>query len=419
MFHDLDEEILDSIVAMQSQKKPRTKLEKKKKINYALPMIEEPADAPARHHNSTAVELTFHYKDMLDDVKNLIESIKNGNSSDREEVLNVLQKLISKNTRITIHEDIDRELANILKDVTRQALEEIIHREWLLNNKLQYTKGSSDQEKEQEIEGLFNVIPDLEKSGLIKTVERRVQTWYNTIINKKEVNLKNYFKCIRHILYERALSRTLMSMPLLKGLKEFSENIKKLGPTCPNVDLFHRKKDNTYNLDHAVSLILQKYDDLSNYSIDKHSQIVESLSPKEISLICEIYNKKGDVFSVINTLQYIHDTDMHTNYYLYSENAEETDQTIYTETISDVEKGDINDELESFLSEDSFNSKEKVYIKERISFFREKLTSNENGLEDIQLQKKKISRKGLVLAGIFTAVTTYLIYRTADNNVQQ
>ncbi|KAI5165333.1 hypothetical protein NEIRO03_0291 [Nematocida sp. AWRm78] len=419
MFHDLDEEILDSIVAMQSQKKPRTKLEKKKKINYALPMIEESAKAPARHHNGTAVELTFYYKGMLDDVKNLIESIKNGNSSDREEVLNVLQKLISKNTRITIHEGIDRELANILKDVTRQALEEIIHREWLLNNKLLYTKGSSDQEKEQEIEGLLNVIPDLEKSGLIKTVERRVQTWYNTIINKKEVNLKNYFKCIRHILYERAVSRTLMSMHLLKGLKEFSENIKKLGPACPNVDLFHRKKDNTYNLDHAVGLIIRNYDKLANYSIDKHSQIVESLSPKEISLICEIYNKKGDVFSVINTLQYIHDTDMHTNYYLYSENAEETDQTIYTETISDVEKGDINDELESFLCEDSFNSKEKTYIKERISFFREKLTSNENGLEDIELPKKKISRKGLVLAGIFTAVTTYLIYRTADNNVQQ
>ncbi|KAI5125339.1 hypothetical protein NEPAR04_0396 [Nematocida parisii] len=419
MFHDLDEDIANFITTWQSQKKPTIKLKNNPKINYALPIMEGSAEAPIRHYNSTAVELTFHSKGMLDDVKNLTESIKNGNSSEREEVLNVLQKYISKNTRITIHNGIDRELANILNDVTRQALEEIIHREWLLNNKLQYTKSSSDQEKEQEVEGLLNVIPDLEKSGLIKTVERRVQTWYNIIINKKKVNLKNYFKCIRYILYERVLSRTLMSKGLLNGLKEFSENIRKLGPACPNVDLFHRKKDNTYNLDHAVGLILRNYDELSNYSTDKHSQIVQSLSPKDISLICEVYNKKGNVFSIINTLQYIHDNDMHINNYLYSENTEETDQTIYTETISNVEKEDINDELESFLSEDSFNSKEKVYIKERISFFREKLTSNENGLENIQLQEKKISRKGLVLAGFFTAFTTYLIYRTAGNNVQQ
>ncbi|EIJ93730.1 uncharacterized protein NEPG_01302 [Nematocida parisii ERTm1] len=186
MFHDLDEDIANFITTWQSQKKPTIKLKNNPKINYALPIMEGSAEAPIRHYNSTAVGLTFHSKGMLDDVKNLTESIKNGNSSEREEVLNVLQKYISKNTRITIHNGIDRELANILNDVTRQALEEIIHREWLLNNKLQYTKSSSDQEKEQEVEGLLNVIPDLEKSGLIKTVERRVQTWYNTIINKKK-----------------------------------------------------------------------------------------------------------------------------------------------------------------------------------------------------------------------------------------
>ncbi|OAG30390.1 hypothetical protein NEIG_00553 [Nematocida sp. ERTm5] len=429
MDHHLDEKKVNYITTSQNN---NSKISKQ--ANSNLSEIKGFGGKPEEGQNSIRVKFTFDSESMLNDIKDFIQSFKSENNLDREGVLRILHGFVSKNTSIYINKEIESELDDILQDTARLMLEEIIRKEWRLAAILGYIEDLTDEEKQKEIEGLVGAITDLKKTGLIKRIEKRTQKWYNVLINQKEVNLKEYFRCIRHILYEREFVQALLNKSLVKGLKEFSENIKKHGPACSEIDLFHRNEDNTYDLDHAVSLILQKYDDLSNYSTAKHSQIVKSLSPKEISLICEVYNKKDRLFDIINITHDLQDECMLINIHLYHDKTNSIDMIDSARTIiiDKLKKTCINNRLNAIYNTEFFDSKESKYIIDIIKFrvntklsskeeftlkekkYNSELTSdNEPELTvqkinqiEIQPPKKKFTKTELAIAGFAVSAAT-------------
>ncbi|KAI5165334.1 hypothetical protein NEIRO03_0292 [Nematocida sp. AWRm78] len=198
MDHHLDEKKVNYITTFQNNSSIISK-----QANSNLSEIKEISGKPEEGQNSIGVKFTFDSESMLNDIKDFIQSFKSENNLDREGVLRILHGFVSKNTSIYINKEIESELDDILQDTARLMLEEIIRKEWRLAAILGYIEDLSDEEKQKEIEGLVGAITDLKKTGLIKRIEKRTQKWYNALINQKEVNLKEYFRCIRHILYER------------------------------------------------------------------------------------------------------------------------------------------------------------------------------------------------------------------------
>ncbi|KAI5160196.1 hypothetical protein NEAUS03_0960 [Nematocida ausubeli] len=223
----------------------------------------------------------------------LVNRSTNVETSYYEMMFGDLHNLISKHVTVNISDSIDSEEAEALRTISLRVLEKIIKGRYINKNSLIYRKGKYTVTT---VKMLFEIlersVTEVINSNLLAQAEKRVNVWYDQMLEYNISDFAGYLKYASRLLNEIMILEDINEYTIYNDLRCFSSEAKKnLGindlPSFAPQSRNHNSSPvfSMHNLDKAIQIIMQNRHIFRTYFSTIESERSNVLSKKDIVLV--------------------------------------------------------------------------------------------------------------------------------------